>query len=83
MVPRGHDSRLLICENVIPDETSSPELKLTQEMTAYDLMMMMNVAGKERKEREWRALLRSAGFRTVKIWSSDAAPQSVIEAVLD
>lgn len=70
-------SRLLIHDHIAPETVAHPHT------TAYDLTMMVMVAGEERSEVHWRALLKSAGYRIVKIWSSPLAVQRVIEAELD
>lgn len=69
----GH-SKLLIHDHVLPEEHAHPQA------TAFDLQMMVKVAAMERSETNWRALLESAGFDLVKIWSSPLATQSIIEA---
>lgn len=50
--------------------------------TAYDLTMMVMVAGGERRESDWHKLLNSAGFSIKKIWRSPLAIQGIIEAEL-
>jgi hypothetical protein len=70
----GH-SKLLINENVIPD--SGPYW----EATSLDLIMMI-VGSCERSERQWRALLESAGLRIVKIWTAQKGVESLIECEL-
>lgn len=70
-------SKLLIHDHIAPETVAHPHT------TAYDLTMMVMVAGEERSEVHWRALLKSAGYRIVKIWSSPLAVQRVIEAELD
>ncbi|KAG8167505.1 hypothetical protein KVR01_003194 [Diaporthe batatas] len=70
-------SRLLIHDHIAPETVAHPHT------TAYDLTMMVMVAGEERSEVHWRALLKSAGYRIVKVWSSPLAVQKVIEAELD
>lgn len=67
-------SRLLIHDHVVAEQRAHPHA------TAYDLTMMVKVAGQERSEDMWRHLLASAGLRVVKIWKSPLAAQSVIEA---
>jgi hypothetical protein len=67
-------STLLIHDNVQKEGPAHPHA------TAYDLTMMINVAGEERNEAHWNELLGSAGFKVIKIWSSQSAPQSIIEA---
>lgn len=61
-------------DHVVRDSLAHPQA------TAYDLTMMVKVAGVERTESHWRELLKSAGFRVINIWSSSLAVQSVIEA---
>ncbi|KZL80419.1 s-adenosyl-l-methionine-dependent methyltransferase [Colletotrichum incanum] len=70
-------SSLLIHDHVAPESIAHPHT------TAYDLTMMVMVAGEERTESHWRELLKSAGYRVVKIWSSPLAVQRIIEAELD
>jgi len=67
-------SMLLVHEHVIPESNPNPHA------TAYDLTMMVKVAGLERTESMWEKLLGQAGFRVVKVWRSPLAAQSVIEA---
>ena len=67
-------STLLVQDHVVPEELAHPHA------TAYDLTMMVKVAGEERSEAHWRELLRSAGYHVVKIWKSPLAAQSIIEA---
>jgi hypothetical protein len=70
-------STLLIHDHIAPEELAHPHA------TAYDLTMMVMVAGGERRESDWRKLLKSAGYRVVNIWTSPLAIQGVIEAELD
>ena len=70
-------STLLIHDHIAAEQLAHPHA------TAYDLTMMVMVAGKERTEADWRKLLGSAGYRVVKIWSSPLAIQGIIEAELD
>ena len=72
----GH-SRLLIHDHIAPEALAHPHT------TAYDLTMMVMVAGIERSETQWGALLKSAGYRVVKIWTSPLAVQGIIEAELE
>jgi len=71
------DSRLLIAEMVVPP------LPEGVDKTVYwmDLCMLI-IGGKERSEKDFTALLDSAGLRLVKIWSSNTGSQSVIECQL-
>lgn len=70
-------SSLLIHDHIAAEQLAHPHA------TAYDLTMMVMVAGGERTEAEWRKLLNSAGYRVVKIWNSPMAIQGIIEAELD
>ncbi|CAD6587022.1 MAG: hypothetical protein ASARMPREDX12_002571 [Alectoria sarmentosa] len=69
-------SKLLINENVIPDQGAH------WLSTALDMVMMANFSACERTEQNWRALLESAGFRVVKIWTYEPGTESLIEAEL-
>ena len=44
------------------------------------MAMLVNFSGCERTERQWRALLESAGFKIVKIWTYNTGVESLIEA---
>ncbi|KAL9617509.1 MAG: hypothetical protein Q9160_007720 [Pyrenula sp. 1 TL-2023] len=50
--------------------------------TAYDLVMMVMVAGKERSEAKWRELLERVGLEVVRVWKSGGAVQGIVEARL-
>ncbi|THY22919.1 S-adenosyl-L-methionine-dependent methyltransferase [Aureobasidium pullulans] len=69
-------SKLLLNEIVVLDKisTSSPQV------TSFDLAMMGLCAAQERTELMWRTLLGRAGFKVIKIWTSEAAVESIIEA---
>lgn len=69
-------SRLLIDELVLPDSDIPPKGAF------FDLSMMALQTGAERTSRQWHDLLKSAGLRVVRIWSSDYGLESVIEAEL-
>ena len=49
---------------------------------SMDILMMSNVGGLERTERQWHRLLNSVGLKIVKIWSVNPEYESVIEAQL-
>jgi hypothetical protein len=72
MVP-GY-SKLLIHDHITPKALAHPHT------TAYDMTMMVMVAGEERTEDHWRELLDSAGYEVVNIWRSNMAVQGIIEA---
>lgn len=69
-------SKLLIYDHVVPDKGAHPHA------TSYDLTVMTLLAGQERTETEWRALLLSAGYGVTHVWRSPLAVQSIIEAEL-
>ena len=73
---RGH-SRVLINDWVLPNQ-GSPLHPATM-----DINMMAFSLGMERTERQWNALLSSAGFKIVKIWGVGLEVESLIEAVLE
>ncbi|WQF84394.1 Putative O-methyltransferase domain, S-adenosyl-L-methionine-dependent methyltransferase superfamily [Colletotrichum destructivum] len=67
-------SKLLIHDHVVPESLAHPQA------TAFDFQMMAMVAGQERSEGHWRALLESVGLRVVRIWTLESAVHSIIEA---
>lgn len=67
-------SRLLVHDHVVPEARAHPHA------TAYDLTMMVKVAGEERSEATWRRLLEASGYRVIRVWRSALAAQSIIEA---
>ncbi|KAA6408147.1 MAG: O-methyltransferase [Lasallia pustulata] len=72
---KGH-SKLIISEFVLPN-TGAPLLPCL-----LDIQMMGLQAGRERTEKEWRALLDSVGLAIAKIWTIEPGTESVIEAEL-
>ncbi|BCS20287.1 uncharacterized protein APUU_20719A [Aspergillus puulaauensis] len=68
-------SKLLVNENVIPDTGAY------WETTSLDIIMMQIGSG-ERTERQWRALLESAGLKIVHIWTAQRGVESLIECEL-
>ncbi len=69
-------SKLLINENVISDRGAH------WLSTALDMVMMVNFPASERTEQNWRALLESAGFKIIQIWTYEPDTESLIEAEL-
>ena len=70
----GTNARLLICERIVPAGNEPSSAKL------IDLhMMMTNHGGRERTERQYRALLAMAGFKVERVIPT-STPWSVIEA---
>ncbi|KAK7454351.1 hypothetical protein CaCOL14_005526 [Colletotrichum acutatum] len=66
-------SRLLIHDQVLDDGKSQLNT------TAFDIAMMVYLSGKERTEKQWLALLDSAGLRVIKFWRKPPDYFSVIE----
>ncbi|MCJ1477775.1 hypothetical protein MMC13_006448 [Lambiella insularis] len=73
---RGHGSKLLICDLVIPDRHPSSSMVLRD-------INMLQFAGKERSQKEWHELLSKGGFRINKIHGLDNQMSSIIEAEID
>lgn len=67
-------STLLIHDHIASEALAHPHT------TAYDLTMIVMVAGGERSDAKWRQLLTSAGYEVVRIWRSPMAVQGIIEA---
>ncbi|KAF8211318.1 S-adenosyl-L-methionine-dependent methyltransferase [Mycena galopus ATCC 62051] len=70
-------SKLLIADIVIPPRGAS----ILQ--AGIDLTMMAMVSGGERAETAWVQLLKTAGFKVVKVWKDTGGIECVIEAELD
>jgi hypothetical protein len=68
------DGRLLIVENVLP-AGDAPHLG-----RLLDMAMLVLLGGQERTETEYAMLLDRAGFRLVRVVSTESAV-SVLEAV--
>ncbi|KAH8429529.1 uncharacterized protein LDX57_007191 [Aspergillus melleus] len=69
-------SKLLINENVIPDTGAH------WQATSLDIIMMVDLAAKERTEHQWYELIEPTGLKIVKIWSAQASAESLIECEL-
>jgi hypothetical protein len=67
------DSRLLIVEMVLPDDGARHPGK------RLDVVMLVLTEGQERSERQYRELLKKAGFRLNRVVATKS-PASVIEA---
>ena len=89
----GVDSILLIFEAVVKEDSFWAIGKSDKTLiegwgtkkryeTLQNVTMPMNSNAKERSEVEWRALLRSAGFKVTQIYGYNLA-ESIIEAVKD
>lgn len=69
-------SKLLINENVIPDTGAH------WQATSLDIIVMVDLASKERTEHQWYELIKPTGLKIVKIWSAQASAESLIECEL-
>ena len=69
-------SKLLINGHVIPDKGAH------WLSTGLDIVLMANFLARERTEQNWRALLKSAGFKIIEIWTCEPGTESLIEAEL-
>ncbi|KAB8235889.1 S-adenosyl-L-methionine-dependent methyltransferase [Aspergillus alliaceus] len=74
MVP-GY-SKLLINENVIPSTGAH------WQTTSLDIIMMVDVASRERTERAWYQLIESVGLKALKVWTVPDSVDSLIECEL-
>jgi hypothetical protein len=73
----GPDARLLIVDRMLPERATPDDLH----PLLVDILMMVSTGGRERTEREFRALLAAAGLELLSV--SEALPPSdyrVIEA---
>ncbi len=73
----GPGGRLLIVDRVLP-ERAQASLAMRTAMMA-DLLMLIHLTGRERTEREFRALLEASGFRLERVLPT-GTQLSVIEA---
>jgi hypothetical protein len=73
----GPEGRLLIVDRVLP-ERAEASLAMRTAMMA-DLLMLIHLTGRERTEREFRALLESSGFGLERVMPT-GTQLSVIEA---
>lgn len=69
-------SKLLINENVVPDTGAH------WQATSLDLVMMIDLAAKERTGQQWHQLIKPAGLKISKIWTPLNSAESVIECEL-
>ncbi|EYU30782.1 hypothetical protein ABFS82_08G207100 [Erythranthe guttata] len=59
------DGKVIIVEIVVDDQKENQ--KATETQLLFDMLMMIEVTGKERTEKEWANLFFSAGFSNYKI----------------
>ncbi|KAK6948153.1 hypothetical protein Daesc_009917 [Daldinia eschscholtzii] len=70
-------SKLLINEMILPETGASAF------HTMLDMAVMCFNAGMERTERQWRALLETAGFEVVKVWPApEEGANGIVEAII-
>lgn len=69
-------SKILINENVIPDTGAH------WQATSLDIIMMVDLAAKERTAQQWHQLVAPVGLKISKIWSSLNSVESLIECEL-
>ena len=74
----GPEGRLLIVDRVLPERAAASVAMRTAMMA--DLLMLIHLTGRERTEREFRALLEASGFRLDRVLPT-GTQLSVIEAV--
>ncbi|KAJ5196687.1 hypothetical protein N7449_007166 [Penicillium cf. viridicatum] len=66
-------SKLLINENVIPNTGAH------WQATSLDLIMMVDLAAKERTEQQWHQVIEPVGLKITKIWTPLDSAESLIE----
>lgn len=69
-------SKLLINENVIPNTGAH------WQATSLDLIMMVDLAAKERTEQQWHQVIEPVGLKITKIWTPLDSAESLIECEL-
>lgn len=69
------NSRLLICDRILPDRGVGPAQALSD-------MNMLVIGGKERSVSQFQRILESEGFKIVKIWGEGNAMNGIVEAML-
>lgn len=74
----GPDSRLIICEMLLPDRVEPHENRDTYWM---DLAMLV-VGGQERTKEQMASMLDNAGLELVKVWRSSRGRTAMFEAKL-
>lgn len=69
-------SKLLINENVVPNTGAH------WQATALDMIMMVDLAAKERTEKQWYQVIEPVGLKIIKIWTPLDSAESLIECEL-
>ncbi len=68
---------------ILIDEMVLPNTGTHWQAAQMDMIMMINLAARERSEKEWNGLLDNAGLQLKNIWTYDPSIQhAVIEVVL-
>lgn len=74
---RSGYSKVLVNEIVVPDVGAN------WWETTIDMLMMTVHSSYERREKDWRALVESAGLTLTKVWSIEGAVEKLLEIDLD
>ncbi|KAJ5161243.1 hypothetical protein N7492_006635 [Penicillium capsulatum] len=69
-------SKILINENVVPDTGAH------WQATSLDMIMMVDLAAKERTERQWHKLIEPVGLKITNIYTPLNSAESLIECEL-
>lgn len=66
----GKNGKVIIIDMVVDSNYKNTEndLLMTENKFLWDLLMMVNVGGKERDEKEWAQLFHTAGFGAYNIF---------------
>lgn len=70
-------SKIIINDIVMPRRGASSLA------ASLDLLMMSFFSAMQRTEQQWKDLLRAAGLKIVKIWSTQGTDENIIEAMLE
>ncbi|KAL1325272.1 hypothetical protein AAHE18_13G149600 [Arachis hypogaea] len=76
---KGRKGKVIVIDMVVDDEKSDGYNKSIETQLFFDMLMMVEVNGKERNEKEWANLIFSAGFSSYKINLSALGLRSLIE----
>ncbi|XLU93702.1 hypothetical protein S245_008054 [Arachis hypogaea] len=76
---KGRKGKVIVIDMVVDDEKSDGDNKSIETQLFFDMLMMVEVNGKERNEKEWANLIFSAGFSSYKINLSALGLRSLIE----
>ncbi|RYR68693.1 hypothetical protein Ahy_A03g015175 [Arachis hypogaea] len=76
---KGRKGKVIVIDMVVDDEKSDGDNKSIETQLFFDMLMMVEVNGKERNKKEWANLIFSAGFSSYKINLSALGLRSLIE----